>query len=335
MGSPEYFARLCWNSSGWVHPTGEAARAERETYAAQHGFGHEEWLFNYQWVLDGWKYGFLQPINRSLAKVQGETIDVRLYTIDPDSSWFHVGQIRSCEVLTEEQASAARKAFKQRGWFKQMTSQLRQIGGDGAELNYDRATLTFNIRFRERDATLYDPMVPVAPKDGLRTLRRYTLTAVAGARKKIAKDWATRVASTELRPTGKKTKAGAPKHEVDLAQNQLQNELFSLLTRRYGKGAVKMEEGYVDIKVRRPKASTLIEIKSDSRPRHAIRQALGQLLEYAFVAEEAGESVGDLVVVAPGTLDPKVATYVEHLRKHWRLPIRYVCFRSGMSEVDI
>jgi hypothetical protein len=52
-----YAARICWNSKGWVVPTGEAADLEsagpsHTTYVQDHRFGHEEWLFNFQWVID-------------------------------------------------------------------------------------------------------------------------------------------------------------------------------------------------------------------------------------------------------------------------------------------
>jgi hypothetical protein len=36
-----YCDRLCWNSQNWVHPTGEAACLEKNSYAADHGFWHE------------------------------------------------------------------------------------------------------------------------------------------------------------------------------------------------------------------------------------------------------------------------------------------------------
>jgi hypothetical protein len=336
MATDSYLARLCWNSSNWVRPTGEAARSEQgDTYNAEMGFGHEEWLFNYQWVSQGWKYGFLQPVNKSLAAVQGKTIDVRLYTISSARQWFYVGHLRACEVLTEDMAEAARAEFKRRGWLKDMIAQVRQVGGNIAGLQYERATLLFNVRFRPGAAEIYDPMVPVGASDAIRKLRRYTLVKVQGAQRPVEKQWASRVAATELRPTGKQVREGIAPHEVDLVQNQLQNELFALLVTKHGKAAVAMEEGFVDVKLTRTAGVTLIEIKSDGRPRQAIRQALGQLLEYAFVCEGNGESVAELVVVGPGELGPRDKKYVDHLRTRRGLPFRYVCFRRGAEQVDL
>src|SRR5207249_11767436 len=143
-----YAARLCWNSRKWVTPTGEAARAEKGTYTARMGFGHEEWLFNYDWLLDGWKYGFLQPVNDSLKKIQGQTVDLRLYTISPEREWFYVAEIAACEVLSDELAEAARREFKQRGWFDQMRAQVKRVGGKVAGLGYREATKSCNVRFK-------------------------------------------------------------------------------------------------------------------------------------------------------------------------------------------
>jgi hypothetical protein len=330
-----YLARLCWNTTNWTRPTGEAARIENNTYNTTMGFGHEEWLFNFQWILDSWKYGFLQPVNNSLPKVQGKDLDVRLYTISPTGSWFYVGHLHRCEALTEELADEARTEFKKRGWFKDMLRQVRHVGGDVKGLQYDEATLIFNVRFRPADAELYDPAVPVGPRDAIRRLRRYTLTSVRNSVVQVEQQWASRVAATELRPTGKRSREGLPAGEIDLVQNQLQNELFKILVSRYGKQSVVMEEGFVDIKLRTGEAVTLLEVKSDSRPRFAIREALGQLLEYAFVAEADGETVKELIVAGPGELRPRDRDYLEHLRKRWELPLRYVCFRSGMTDAPI
>ena len=58
----KYTVRICWNSKGWVFPLGEAKELEAGTYVARFGFGHEEWLFNFAWLIDGYHYSFLQPV---------------------------------------------------------------------------------------------------------------------------------------------------------------------------------------------------------------------------------------------------------------------------------
>jgi hypothetical protein len=54
MGRERYIARVCWNTRNWVRPSGDAPLVEHaDTYASTNGFGHEEWLFNFAWLLDG------------------------------------------------------------------------------------------------------------------------------------------------------------------------------------------------------------------------------------------------------------------------------------------
>ncbi len=75
-----YCARICWNSQGWIFPTGEAKELEKKgSYVNRSGFGHEEWLFNFAWLIDGYHYAFLQPVSDAFKKFSGEVIDVLLF----------------------------------------------------------------------------------------------------------------------------------------------------------------------------------------------------------------------------------------------------------------
>ncbi len=63
---------------------------------------------------------------------------------------------------------------------------------------------------------------------------------------------------------------------------RMQNELRTLLSQRYGESAVEAEGNYADLRVKRSPKDIVIEIKSSTRARLAIRHAIGQLLEYSF-----------------------------------------------------
>ncbi len=105
IGPITYFSRICWNSKGWICATGDSRGLETPPrFVTSHGFGHEEWLFNNLWEIEGWRYGFLQPVNASWSNHQGEIIHVGLYTIDPSRRRLWAGPIRRAEVLTEAEA---------------------------------------------------------------------------------------------------------------------------------------------------------------------------------------------------------------------------------------
>jgi hypothetical protein len=122
-----YYARVCWNTNGWRFPSGDAAKAEQYSYAAKSGFGHEEWLFNFAWILNGYKYAFLQPVSDSLERLRGQTINILLWAITPQRARVLVGEIRSCEVLTLNQASEALDYYKSQKWLQQMVEDVTRV----------------------------------------------------------------------------------------------------------------------------------------------------------------------------------------------------------------
>jgi hypothetical protein len=286
-----YAARVCWNTKGWVSPSGDAVRLEQDTYVTRVGFGHEEWLFNFQWILDGWKYAFLQPVNKALSRFEGgETLDVRLYTIADRKAWFYVGRVQPCEVLSERLARDARAAFRKNGWLGQMLAQVREVGGKEKGLKYSDPRMLFNVRFRPEDAEILDPMKPVGSKDAIRRARRYGLVSLEGKLARAVEEWPQRRGTTQRGQVGKVSKRAVAATEMNLAHVQLQHELFEVLARRYGKGAVIKEEDFADLKVRHDGKLTIVEVKTDPSPMRAVREAVGQLLEYATAARSGAKS---------------------------------------------
>lgn len=321
----KYFAKLCWNTNNWISPSGDAAQVENpETYASKMGFGHEEWLFNFNWLLDGWKYSFLQPVNKSLSRLEGKTINVRLFTTGGAKEWFYVGEISQCEILTLEQADYARNQFTARGWLQDMEKHVLAVRGDIRGLRESNPRNVLNIRFRRKNAELYDPPVPVDDADAIRNIKRYSLVPAESV-PRVDNQWSSQVAATKSRPTGKIPRKSVAAGHVYLVHNAMQNELIARLRKKYGEDAVVVEEGFVDIKLRDSSRLVFVEIKPDARPRHALREALGQLLEYEFVASTDGEPPNEFVVAGPGELSQRDLEYLHHLRKRWSLPIRYVC----------
>jgi hypothetical protein len=63
------------------------------------------------------------------------------------------------------------------------------------------------------------------------------------------------------------------------------------------------------------------EIKTAHSPRACIRQAIGQLLEYAFWT--SSQNVTRLIVVGETPLDQDGAKYLRTLQKQFSLPIDY------------
>ncbi len=328
QSQPErYTARICWNSKGWRFPTGEAAHLETGSYVTNMGFGHEEWLFNFAWLIDGMHYAFLQPVNNSFENMTGKVIDVLLYAINPDRDRLYVGTISNCEVLQRTQAEDAVEVYKKHGWLESMVEQVVKVGGEAdGILNSSEARDLFNVRFRREDANIYDPLRIANRGDGVWKRSRYTLAAT---NEQIQEQWRTRKGQTSPPLINTINRIGTPGVTYDPLEKRLQAALFPLFEARYGKGNVKLEEDYVDITVADGKQTILSELKSNPTARGAIREAMGQLLEYAYYWPRRQIEELRLVIVAPGNLDKLAEAYVERLRTEFNLPIAYCCHSEG------
>jgi hypothetical protein len=72
-------------------------------------------LFRAEWVIDGWRYAFIQGLNKSRRAYIGQPLDVTLFTIEPDKRRWLVATIYGLEALDDEQARGALDAFRSRG----------------------------------------------------------------------------------------------------------------------------------------------------------------------------------------------------------------------------
>jgi hypothetical protein len=75
-------ARISFNSSDWKRPTGEARKYEVPgTYNHEQGFGHEDRLFRSEWQIDGWRYAFIEGVNRSHRTLVNSRCRFSLFTL--------------------------------------------------------------------------------------------------------------------------------------------------------------------------------------------------------------------------------------------------------------
>jgi hypothetical protein len=107
-----YFCRVCHNNSNWVHPTGNAGEG-LQTHHGNLGFAWEEWNFDFEFLIDGWKYGWIEgfwtepdPSTGMLQAKTGRPLvpfgdhDVILYRKHGQAKEF-IGRIRQCEHIPQ------------------------------------------------------------------------------------------------------------------------------------------------------------------------------------------------------------------------------------------
>jgi hypothetical protein len=229
--------------------------------------------------------------------------------------------------LTDAQSLRAFEDHDKAGWLKLMKDDLIAIGGNTAKLSPDSL---FNIRFRPSDAVLFDDPLPVAiSTDRISKLTRYKLVAADAS--EVASQWSVRTRQGSITEPGtqKYTRGGSTGGVVDPYHPVLQRELMGLLQKQYGKANVVREQGWVDLTVSDGKRRLFIEIKTDVVAKRAIREALGQILEYAYFRSKWPHPNVEMFIIAPGQASAEVSAYLGILRSKFGVPITYCQFIPG------
>lgn len=124
-----------------------------------------------------------------------------------------------------------------------------------------------------------------------------------------------------------KLKPSSDPVDVALRHNAMQHKLFSRLAAKYGVKNVGTEiptdsGTRIDAVVKMSAGYKIYEIKPYQSARACIREALGQLLEYAHWKKEF-EAL-ELCVVGPGKIDNDAREYLAQLHQLYQLPISYL-----------
>ena len=338
------YCRICWNTNGWRKPSSpepengiykiSPQNTSKDSFVAQNGFGYEEWLFNYEWCIDGYKYAFLQPINKYRDKYEGQTFSAALYTklhTKTNSHTLLVATVSAIYVPRLDELSLAFNQMEERGWVKQMRDDIEAIGGQTVSLENLTPHQVINVRFKPANVTIYDPR-PVFPKNHTMSKRnRYHPFNWNG----IDLPGVTRDNDTDIPdPThSEEAYLRAAQHatQVDPKHKRLQNRLYCALCKQYGADAVQYEQDFVDLKVTSPDGDTFFEIKTDSSAKRCIRNAIGQLLEYSCYP--AAERANRLVVVGDASASSDDIKYLGYLRLHYSIPIFYAQFDWEVGNV--
>ena len=132
-------------------------------------------------------------------------------------------------------------------------------------------------------------------------------------------------------PTKKSTATGERNPGISniwLRHNDMQDALHEKLASKYGEDKVGTEipggNGVrIDLVVEEKEdAYSFYEIKTAHEPRICIREAIGQLLEYAYWGGSDLE-LNNLVVVGPNPIDNHARKYLSKLKASFNLPIKY------------
>lgn len=131
------------------------------------------------------------------------------------------------------------------------------------------------------------------------------------------------------RDVGPVERSASRKSMAGQQHNDIQNKLYTYLKDKLGASSVgtELDTGSgtsIDVVTQHEGKITFYEIKTGQSVRACIRQALPQLLEYAFFPED--QRAHELIVISHLAATPDATRYLNHLKKKFGLPLTYMQF---------
>lgn len=334
FGSKNKLSKICWNIENWKFPSGSQGKSVSiESYEADSGYGHEEWLFDKSKIVDGYHYAFLQPLNVKTNKHENQVYNISLFTINNLNKKYFVGEIKNAECISSDESVRVHKIYKANGWIEKMREDVERVGANYENFIQTPPEIFFNIRFKFKDVSQPDELVEVAENDINITTNRYKLLP---RKSEIILGTDNDEDETEgnKKNTSKRKKVFNSDCEYDPYHDQMQNAIFELLKNPgvYNYKKVFIEKGRVDIKAKTQEDTWhYFELKTDNA-KLSIRKALGQILEYAFFPDR--NKAEKLIIIADEEPNEELIKYLDHIRALFDLPITYRYFNLETNELS-
>lgn len=317
----DYVCRVVYSDNGWVRPAGAFEEADN-SFASSRGFGHEEWLFRDEWMIGGWRYAFLQGVNDSYVRLCQEStpFSLTLFTMDPKEGYRYVARMFGVEVLRPEDAERSIDEFRRRGWLDIMRAEVAAVGGNVDSLSNDvLAAHILNLRYRPGRVERLRGMPIAAQDDPVRRIRRYTLCSSASFSASVAVS----TAGGREPTTSAYFRNGVEPLWVTPEHGLIQEILREELRAEYPGANVRCEVDGVDLLLETAAERIFFEVKSELCTRRVIRDALGQIMEYAYYRNHGDDRAIRLVIVGRSPATEDDIAYVTLLRAKFGIPIEY------------
>ncbi len=346
-----YFARICWNSKHWCEPSGPDGKSlNAGSYERTHGFGHEEWLLDTSKLLDGYHYAHLQAFRNKTNdwRIDKNNVNITLFSFERRNAgldiWWKIGKIKISGITDAESAIIFQK-YRGNGWVEEMDYQLdrvprgtenaEEIGILAAEENHG---MFFNIKFKPEDVVLSEEPEQVTSETTLNTLRnchRYSNLYEIREGQEIqnnAEQQRNRIPfQGEPAPQEGGPQEGNPQEggggclyrrkKNSKVHKKMQDGIWAQLGDECGVRRERLIETdcSVDIAVQLDGGCEIFyEIKTSNTVKECIREAFGQIMEYAYYPadnHEVYERATGLVIVSQNAINAGARSYIDKLRE--------------------
>lgn len=340
--SKRIFTRLTSNQNNWELPSPHKWKKENQgkkniPFENQYGFGHEEWLLNQRYNVDGFQYGFIRGIEKNKAVKYYN--DVYLYTVENDKSRnlvYYLGYIKNVQVVKGDLSllKKIRKTVEQ--YYSEMLKEVEAINADVTGIV--KFPFEVLVRFKLKDVHFFEEPV-YQPNFDLNKYKRFQPYKLESSIDEIfefkSEDYSDFVSgkSSQTSVFNRRT------NESSVIVEKLHSEMIEALekylapTFSIGNDNISIEtmrfRGNIADVVTKESATeiSIYEIKTTPSGRRNIRDAIAQLLDYALHTKYV---VKKLVIVSPVSLKPSEQEFFARLRKSLDIPIYYMEYQKDL-----
>jgi len=327
--------KLCWNENEWIYPSGKYGKSKDvKSHENERGYGHEEWLFDIEKLIDGYHYAFLQSAQHGRENFLSSSFDIRLFSHNSETKenlW--IGSIRNLEVISNNDAMEIYAKYEDNGWIDEMKHQIKAINGDIDNFIALEPKDRFNVRFRPEDTILDKPFGRITNfKSIIGTYRHQFVHDTLDTQiveKHVNKKREFKFTAGKADKSLRDRISTRQKREVqsEPLHDKIQEVLYEILVEIYGEENVGMETDTglstrIDVSVNSVEGIILYEVKSYPSVMNSIRAALGQLIEYAYFPYPIS-NLKEIIIVSHIPINPECREYLELIRNTSSLEVYY------------
>lgn len=339
--------RLCWNTLRWQRPSGPP---KDDGYPNEHGFGHDEWNFNLDDAIEGYVYGHhpYKPAASVLTKARNR-FEIGFWTKHPISREKQlVGFYRRASFAEADELARADEVIRATGIFRRRIRELKAVHPRGVkpadEIAFDANSRCY--RCMVKDVEVLATPIPLPDQIFERTLPKRLKNPFFLGKMPSVKEFeamareatSTRRAQTDLSIDPYSRMTPAERKWIRRYQNELAKAFRDWLARNKFT-SVRFETNRVDVEFRKGTKLFKAELKCCKwlGTRKAIRESIGQLLEYNCYSGRSMAARWYIVLdVAPNTLDKVFVgeitdRYSLPLLLAWRVGNDFEMFRPGQE----
>ncbi|TYQ00230.1 hypothetical protein C7447_101840 [Tenacibaculum adriaticum] len=329
--------RLVWNDNNWQFPItrnwnkkwqGKKDKAHHE----QFGFGFEEWLFNKRYLIDGSRYGYIRGV-ASMPKDISFIDELHLYSIHPISKQqFIIGVLKNVNIYHEidEVDEKVVDVFERNRSL--MLKELAEVEADTKLLK--TLELRPNLSFSVEDAIIYQE--PILINQDVLKIHRFIPRIIESDLELLIEEVDLEIKDPKMKfdegnGTGSNSysqNVSGGKRNVNRTHADITNDLHEYLTQseEYKNFEISTEKtrisnNLVDCAAKKGNVYILFEVKTANSVLACIRQALGQIIEYAIL--DVSLKIEQLIIIGPVTPTECDLTYLQNLKSKLKLPLHY------------